>query len=32
MEYGVVMDWDDMEWIWGWVYGEGLKVLSEEVC
>lgn len=31
MEHGVVMDWDDMERIWGWVYGEGLKALSEEV-
>ncbi|AAW40772.1 actin ii (centractin-like protein), putative [Cryptococcus deneoformans JEC21] len=30
MEHGVVMDWDDMERIWGWVYGEGLKALSEE--
>ena len=24
-------DWDDMERIWEWVYGEGLKTLSEEV-
>lgn len=31
MEHGVVVDWDDMERIWGWVYGEGLKALSEEV-
>lgn len=31
MEHGVVTDWDDMERIWGWVYGEGLKALSEEV-
>ncbi|ODN79737.1 actin-2 [Cryptococcus amylolentus CBS 6039] len=30
MEHGVVQDWDDMERIWGWVYGEGLKALSEE--
>ncbi|WWC70358.1 actin-2 [Kwoniella pini CBS 10737] len=30
MEHGVVTDWDDMERIWGWVYGEGLKALSEE--
>jgi hypothetical protein len=26
-----VTDWDDMERIWEWVYGEGLKTLSEEV-
>lgn len=32
MEHGVVTDWDDMERIWGWVYNEGLKALSEEVC
>lgn len=31
MEHGVVTDWDDMERIWGWVYNEGLKALSEEV-
>jgi centractin len=31
MEHGIVTDWDDMERIWGWVYGEGLKALSEEV-
>lgn len=31
MEHGVVTDWDDMERIWGWVYAEGLKALSEEV-
>ena len=31
MEHGVVTDWDDMERIWGWVYGEGLKALSEDV-
>lgn len=31
MEHGVVTDWDDMERIWGWVYSEGLKALSEEV-
>jgi centractin len=31
MEHGIVEDWDDMERIWGWVYGEGLKALSEEV-
>lgn len=31
MEHGVVTEWDDMERIWGWVYGEGLKALSEEV-
>ncbi|ORX36794.1 actin family [Kockovaella imperatae] len=30
MEHGVVTDWDDMERIWGWVYAEGLKALSEE--
>ncbi|ORY32524.1 actin family [Naematelia encephala] len=30
MEHGVVVDWDDMERIWGWVYAEGLKALSEE--
>lgn len=32
MEHGIVTDWDDMERIWNWVYGEGLKALSEEVC
>jgi hypothetical protein len=31
MEHGIVMDWDDMERIWGWVYSDGLKALSEEV-
>lgn len=31
MEHGIVTDWDDMERIWGWVYAEGLKALSEEV-
>lgn len=31
MEHGVVTDWDDMERIWGWVYNDGLKALSEEV-
>ena len=30
MEHGIVTDWDDMERIWGWVYAEGLKALSEE--
>ncbi|TPX71766.1 hypothetical protein SpCBS45565_g00832 [Spizellomyces sp. 'palustris'] len=30
MEYGVVTDWDDMERIWGFVYEEELKILSEE--
>ncbi|EIW70794.1 actin-2 [Tremella mesenterica] len=30
MEHGIVNDWDDMERIWSWVYGEGLKALSEE--
>lgn len=30
MEHGIVTDWDDMERIWNWVYGEGLKALSEE--
>ncbi|KAI9639690.1 actin family [Dioszegia hungarica] len=30
MEHGIVMDWDDMERIWGWVYSDGLKALSEE--
>lgn len=31
LEHGIVTDWDDMERIWEWVYGEGLKTLSEEV-
>jgi actin-related protein len=31
LEHGIVTDWDDMERIWQWVYGEGLKTLSEEV-
>lgn len=31
LEHGIVTDWDDMEKIWEWVYGEGLKTLSEEV-
>ncbi|EKD13792.1 actin-like protein [Drepanopeziza brunnea f. sp. 'multigermtubi' MB_m1] len=30
LEHGIVTDWDDMEKIWEWVYGEGLKTLSEE--
>ncbi|KAK4066739.1 hypothetical protein Trihar35433_7166 [Trichoderma harzianum] len=30
LEHGVVTDWDDMERIWEYVYGEGLKTLSEE--
>lgn len=32
LEHGIVTDWDDMERIWEYVYGEGLKTLSEEVC
>ena len=32
MEHGIVMDWDDMERIWNWVYTEELGTLSEEVC
>lgn len=32
LEHGIVTDWDDMEKIWEYVYGEGLKTLSEEVC
>lgn len=31
LEHGIVTDWDDMEKIWGYVYDEGLKTLSEEV-
>ena len=31
LEHGIVTDWDDMERIWEYVYGEGLKTLSEEV-
>lgn len=31
IEHGIVKDWDDMERIWSWVYGEGLGALSEEV-
>lgn len=30
LEHGVVTDWEDMERIWQYVYGEELKVLSEE--
>ncbi|KAL2353382.1 actin-like protein [Cryomyces antarcticus] len=30
LEHGIVTDWDDMERIWQYVYGEGLKTLSEE--
>ncbi|KAI6711238.1 hypothetical protein B2J93_3246 [Marssonina coronariae] len=30
LEHGIVTDWDDMERIWEFVYGEGLKTLSEE--
>jgi hypothetical protein len=26
-----VTDWDDMVKIWEWVYGDGLKTLSEDV-
>lgn len=32
LEHGIVTDWDDMEKIWEYVYAEGLKSLSEEVC
>ena len=31
LEHGIVTDWEDMERIWQFVYGEELKVLSEEV-
>ena len=31
LEHGIVTDWDDMERFWEWVYGDGLKTLSEEV-
>lgn len=31
MEHGIVMDWDDMERIWSWIYAEELGTLSEEV-
>jgi centractin len=31
LEHGIVTDWDDMEKIWEYVYGEGLKTLSEDV-
>jgi centractin len=31
LEHGIVTDWADMERIWEYVYGEGLKTLSEEV-
>lgn len=31
LAHGIVTDWDDMERIWEYVYGEGLKTLSEEV-
>ncbi|RDA87752.1 hypothetical protein CP532_2489 [Ophiocordyceps camponoti-leonardi (nom. inval.)] len=30
LEHGIVTDWDDMERIWEYVYGEGLNTLSEE--
>ncbi|KAK2068521.1 hypothetical protein P8C59_003155 [Phyllachora maydis] len=30
LEHGIVTDWDDMEKIWGYVYDDGLKTLSEE--
>ncbi|KAH8171291.1 actin domain-containing protein [Sarocladium implicatum] len=30
LEHGIVTDWDDMERIWEYVWGEGLKTLSEE--
>ena len=30
LAHGIVTDWDDMERIWEYVYGEGLKTLSEE--
>lgn len=32
LEHGIVTDWDDMEKIWEYVYSEGLKTMSEEVC
>lgn len=31
LEHGIVTDWDDMVKIWEWVYGDGLKTLSEDV-
>lgn len=30
LEHGIVTDWDDMERIWQFVYGEELKTVSEE--
>ncbi|OBT50358.1 actin-like protein [Pseudogymnoascus sp. 24MN13] len=30
LEHGIVTDWDDMVKIWEWVYGDGLKTLSED--
>ncbi|WFD43942.1 centractin- actin- protein of the dynactin complex [Malassezia psittaci] len=30
MEHGIVTDWADMERIWGYIYTEELKTLSEE--
>ncbi|KAJ1918261.1 centractin- actin- protein of the dynactin complex [Mycoemilia scoparia] len=30
LEHGIVTDWDDMEKIWSYIYGEELKTLSEE--
>ncbi|EJD47684.1 actin-related protein [Auricularia subglabra TFB-10046 SS5] len=30
MEHGIVVDWDDMERVWSWVYSEELGTLSEE--
>jgi len=32
LEHGIVTNWNDMEKIWEYVYTEGLKSLSEEVC
>ena len=31
VEHGIVVDWEDMERIWSWVYSDELRTLSEEV-
>lgn len=31
IEHGIVVDWDDMERIWQFIYTEELKTVSEEV-
>ena len=31
MEHGIIIDWEDMERIWNFVYTDELRTLSEEV-